>query len=102
MPPNRLESALKLGRSLTLPLSKRPHPCLLYSMFLLACRGSTSPAIRVLESHFLSIAQKQLEKSISKADRLFDAVRASTLLATYHYGAAHFHEGWMMAGRAAR
>lgn len=88
--------------SLTLPVSKRPHPCLLYSMYLLASRVSSSASIRALEKHFYSIASRQLDESISKADRLFDATRAATLLAVYKYSNAKYHEGWMMVGLAAR
>ncbi|WVQ95964.1 hypothetical protein IAU59_003063 [Kwoniella sp. CBS 9459] len=88
--------------SLTLPPAKRPHPCLLYSMYTLASRVSTSPPIRSLEPHFYSIASRQLEESIGHADRLLDATRASTLLAIYKYSKARYHEGWMMTGQAAR
>ncbi|WVR07980.1 hypothetical protein IAU60_005023 [Kwoniella sp. DSM 27419] len=88
--------------SLTLPPAKRPHPCVLYSMYTMASRVSTSPSIRTLEPHFYSIAAKQLEESIANADRLLDATRASTLLAIYKYSKARYHEGWMMTGQAAR
>ncbi|OCF34322.1 hypothetical protein I316_03836 [Kwoniella heveanensis BCC8398] len=88
--------------SLTLPPAKRPHPCLLYSMYTLASRISTSAPIRSLEPHFYSIASRQLEESIGHADRLLDATRASTLLAIYKYSKARYHEGWMMTGQAAR
>ncbi|WVF68407.1 hypothetical protein IAT40_003172 [Kwoniella sp. CBS 6097] len=88
--------------SLTLPPAKRPHPCLLYSMYTLASRISTSSPIRSLEPHFYSIASRQLEESIGHADRLLDATRASTLLAIYKYSKARYHEGWMMTGQAAR
>ncbi|WWC95459.1 hypothetical protein V866_002323 [Kwoniella sp. B9012] len=88
--------------SLTLPAHKRPHPCLLYSMYTLASRTSDSPPIRQLEPHFYKIASSQLETSIGMADRLLDATRASTLLAIYKYSKARYHEGWMMTGQAAR
>jgi hypothetical protein len=88
--------------SLSLPPSKRPHPCLLYSMYLLASRISSSPSIRALETHFANIASRQLEESIAKADRLFDATRAAAILSTYKYSNARYHEGWMMVGLAAR
>lgn len=88
--------------SLSLLPSKRPHPCLLYSMYLLASRISASPSIRALETHFATIASRQLEESIAKADRLFDATRAACILATYKYSNARYHEGWMMVGLAAR
>ncbi|WVW86826.1 hypothetical protein I302_108881 [Kwoniella bestiolae CBS 10118] len=88
--------------SLTLPTHKRPHPCLLYSMYTLASRISDSPPIRQLEPHFYKIASSQLETSIGMADRLLDATRASTLLAIYKFSKARYHEGWMMTGQAAR
>lgn len=71
-------------------------------MYLMASRISSSPAIRSLEPHFHSIASRQLDESISRADRLFDAVRAATILATYKYSLARYHEGWMMSGLAMR
>jgi hypothetical protein len=88
--------------ALTLPPAKRPHPALLYSMFLMASRITTSPPIRALEPHFYSIACKQLDEAIARADRLFDAVRAATILGVYKYSLARYHEGWMMTGVAAR
>nr|XP_018260194.1 uncharacterized protein I303_07111 [Kwoniella dejecticola CBS 10117]OBR82352.1 hypothetical protein I303_07111 [Kwoniella dejecticola CBS 10117] len=88
--------------SLTLPANKRPHPCLLYTMYTLASRISDSPPIRHLEQHFYKIASSQLEQSIGMADRLLDATRASTLLAIYKFSKARYHEGWMMTGQAAR
>ncbi|KAK8849759.1 hypothetical protein IAR55_005094 [Kwoniella newhampshirensis] len=88
--------------SLTLPPAKRPHPCLLYSMYTMASRISTSPSISQLEPHFYSIASRQLEEAIMHADRLLDACRASTILAVYKFSKARYHEGWMMTGQAAR
>ena len=71
-------------------------------MYLMASRISSSQAIRSLEMHFYSIAARQLDESITKADRLFDAVRAASILAVYKYSHARYHEGWMMTGQAAR
>jgi nitrate reductase assembly molybdenum cofactor insertion protein NarJ len=71
-------------------------------MYLLASRISSSPSIRALETHFANIASRQLEESIAKADRLFDATRAAAILSTYKYSNARYHEGWMMVGLAAR
>ncbi|WWC92908.1 uncharacterized protein L201_007870 [Kwoniella dendrophila CBS 6074] len=88
--------------SLTLPAHKRPHPCLLYTMYTVASRISDSPPIRQLETHFYKIASSQLEESIGMADRLMDATRASTILAVYKFSKARYHEGWMMTGQAAR
>ncbi|KAL0255322.1 hypothetical protein I308_100120 [Cryptococcus tetragattii IND107] len=88
--------------SLSLPLSKRPHNCLLYSMYTMASRISTSQPIRNLEPHFHSIACRQLELAITQADKLLDAIRASSILAVYKYSIARYHEGWMMSGQAAR
>ena len=41
-------------------------------------------------------------RALANADRLLDATRAATILAVYKYSLARYHEGWMMAGRAAR
>ena len=83
-------------------MAKRPHPCLLYSMYLMASRISKSASIRSLEPHFYSIALRQLEEAIARADRLLDATRASSILAVYKYSLGRYHEGWMMIGQAAR
>jgi len=94
--------ALLVDASLSLPAASRPHPCLLYTMYLMASRISSSQPIRSLEKHFYDIAMEKLEESIVNADRLFDAVRAATVLAVYKYSLAKYHEAWMMTGRASR
>jgi hypothetical protein len=71
-------------------------------MYLMASRISTSPPIRALEAHFYSIASRQLDESIARADRLLDATRAAAILAVYKYSLARYHEGMMMGGMAAR
>lgn len=96
----RVATADKL--SLSLPPARRPHPCLLYAMYLTASRISTSPAIRALEPHFHTIAARQLDESIALADRLFDAVRAGTILSIYYFSLARYHQGFMTTGTTAR
>ncbi len=71
-------------------------------MYLTASCISSSPSIRSLEHHFYAIAARQLDESITRADRLFDAVRAASILAVYKYSLARYHEGWMMTGQASR
>ena len=71
-------------------------------MYLMGSRISTSVPIRALEPHFYKIAAEQLDESIAASDRLFDAVRAATILAVYKYSLAKYHEGWMLVGRATR
>ncbi|KAL7423900.1 hypothetical protein Q5752_001485 [Cryptotrichosporon argae] len=88
--------------ALTKPMSQRPHPCLLYAMYLLATRISSSPPIRALEGRFCEIAEQRLQESIKNGDRLLDACRAASMLAVYKYSLAKYHEGWMMTGTAAR
>ncbi|WWD17595.1 hypothetical protein CI109_102036 [Kwoniella shandongensis] len=88
--------------SLTLTPSKRPHRSLLYSMYLLACKASTSPSIRVLDNHFLTICLKSIDEGIARVDRLFDVLRACNMVAVHYYGAGRVYEGWVMAGKAAR
>ena len=63
---------------------------------------SNSPPIRSLEPHFYSVAMRQLDEAVSHIDRLFDAVRAASILAFYKYSLSRYHEGWMMIGEAAR
>ncbi|WVQ77553.1 hypothetical protein IAR50_007241 [Cryptococcus sp. DSM 104548] len=88
--------------SLSLPPTKRPHPCLLYAMYTMASRLTSSPAIRQLESHFYTLASSHLATATAQADRLMDATRAGTILAAYTYSKAKYHEGWLMTGQAAR
>ncbi|ODN84983.1 hypothetical protein L202_00828 [Cryptococcus amylolentus CBS 6039] len=88
--------------SLSLPPTKRPHPCLLYAMYTMASRLTSSPSIRQLESHFYSLAITHLATATAQADRLMDATRAGTILAAYTYSKAMYHEGWLMTGQAAR
>lgn len=71
-------------------------------MYLMACRISSSHPIRSLEKHFYAIALEKLDESLASADRLFDAVRAATIIAVYQYSVAKFHEAFMMTSRAAR
>ena len=97
----RLDPASQLtGLSLTLPMSQRPHPCLLYAMYLMASKLSPSPAIRALEPHFHSIASRQLSEAILQSDRLFDAVRAASILAVYYFSLGRYIEGFTTTGTA--
>lgn len=68
----------------------------------MAARSSDAPSIRSLESHFYSIALRQLEEAVARCDRILDATRAASMLAVYKYGLAKYHEGYMMTGMAAR
>ena len=70
-------------------------------MYLMASKLSPSSAIRALEPHFHSIASRQLSEAISHSDRLFDAVRAGSILAVYYFGLARYVEGFSMTGTAA-
>jgi hypothetical protein len=71
-------------------------------MYTMAARSSDAASIRGLESHFYSIALRQLEEAVARCDRILDATRAAAMLAVYKYGLAKYHEGYMMTGMAAR
>lgn len=88
--------------SLAMPLTKRPHPCLLYSMYTFVSRFSPSAKLRKLEDHFAEIATTQLRESVQNVDRVFDAIRASNIMAVYYYSKAQYHVGTMMTAQAAR
>lgn len=88
--------------SLDMPASKRPHPCLLYAMYALVARSSPSPKLQKLEEHFAEIAATQLQQSVKSVDRIFDAVRASNIMALYYFSKAQYHLGTMMTNQASR
>ncbi|ODN80430.1 hypothetical protein, variant [Cryptococcus amylolentus CBS 6039] len=87
---------------LTLPPASRPHPPLLYTMYLLACRRSTNPALRRLEASFFAIAERQIQTGITKCDRLLDVIRATALMTNYLVSVHRYNEGYHMAGAAIR
>jgi len=86
--------------SLTLPASKRPHPCLLNAIYLNSASKSPNPSLRSLESHFLNIAIARLNEAVSSLDRLMDAVRAATILAVYRFQKNQYQAGIMMNAQA--
>ena len=68
----------------------------------MAARTSASPAINALEKRFFDTAAAQLDEAITKSDRLFDALRATTLLCAYQYSHARYHQAWVTCGTAVR
>lgn len=87
---------------LTLPPSKRPHPGLLYIMYLNASRISTQPALRALEPRFYELAKVKIEKGLREGDRLLDIVRALTLMAGYLFSKEWYNLGYNVAGQTIR
>lgn len=88
--PHRNKCALELHipkflASLCLPSTSEhsPHPALVDAMCLAACALSRKPAFRRHEPYLLSQTRKHLAESLAQADRLFDFVRASAILARY-------------------
>lgn len=71
-------------------------------MYLMVARFSTSQKLRQLESHFLGIVQSQLQESVARQDRLFDAMRATCILAIYKYSVADYGMGSVLTGQAGR
>ncbi|CAE6384828.1 unnamed protein product [Rhizoctonia solani] len=79
--------------SLDLPINKRPHPCLMNSIYLLGCHYAPGGSLSHLEPMFLSKARSSLAESLEHADRLKDFLFASALLACYFYFKGRLLEG---------
>ncbi|CAE6385529.1 unnamed protein product [Rhizoctonia solani] len=79
--------------SLDLPINKRPHPCLMNSIYLLGCHYSPGGSLSHLEPMFLAKARSSLAESLEHADRLKDFLFASALLACYFYFKGRLLEG---------
>lgn len=79
--------------SLDLPINKRPHPCLMNTIYLLGCHYSPGGSLSHLEPMFLSKARASLAESLEHADRLKDFLFASALLACYFYFKGRLLEG---------
>lgn len=63
-------------------------------MCLAACALSRKPALRRHEPYLLSQTRKHLAESLAQADRLFDFIRASAILARYLTFRSRFLEGY--------
>jgi hypothetical protein len=87
---------------LTLPPPKRPHPSLVYAMYLIAARRSTQPSIKQLETQFYDITSNHVNVSIANSDRLLDTVRAMALVVNYLFSRERYRQGYHMAGAAIR
>ncbi|WVQ99796.1 hypothetical protein IAU59_006938 [Kwoniella sp. CBS 9459] len=77
----------------------RPHPCLLNAMYLMTCRASPVEALRRKEALFYSRAKEQMDLAIGKDKRMFDAMRAGTLITCYLFADQRLAEGWAMLGQ---
>lgn len=75
----------KFLASLCLPSTSEhsPHPALVDAMCLAACAFSRKAGLRRHEPYLLSQTRKHLAESLAQADRLFDFIRASAILARY-------------------
>lgn len=87
---------------LTLPPAKRPHPALLYTLYLIATKRSSQPALRALETRFYEIARVKIDQGVREADRLIDIVRAITTMTGYLFSKEWYNVGYSMAGQAIR
>ncbi|WWD21845.1 hypothetical protein CI109_106333 [Kwoniella shandongensis] len=77
----------------------RPHPCLLNAMYLVSCQASPVESLRRRESLFLKRAKEGMDQAIGKDQRMFDAMRAGTVLCAWLHGAERHPEGWAMMGQ---
>lgn len=87
---------------LTLPPAKRPHPALVYMMYLYGCQSSPQQSLRNLESRFYEIAQAKIAQGIREADRPLDIVRALTLMSSYLFAKEWYNLGYNFVGQAVR
>jgi hypothetical protein len=98
-------SAINIPRfyaRLTLPLSKRPHPSLMYVMYLLGCRLSEQPALRRLEQRFFEIASQKIHQGMGVGDRPLDLIRAMALIIGYLFAKELYNAGYTFIGQAIR
>ncbi|KAK8846526.1 hypothetical protein IAR55_005612 [Kwoniella newhampshirensis] len=77
----------------------RPHPCLLNAMYLVTCRASPVQSLRQRENVFLNRAKEAMDRAVGEDRRLFDAMRAGTLMTAWFYGKERHAEGWAMQGQ---
>ncbi|KDQ07872.1 hypothetical protein BOTBODRAFT_38433 [Botryobasidium botryosum FD-172 SS1] len=88
--------------SLSLPPEKGPHPALIDTMCLIACAFSRKRYMRKHEPYILSQARMHLAQSLAQADRLFDFIRASTLLSRYYAFRGRFIEAFTTISTCAK
>ncbi|KAF8311565.1 hypothetical protein DL93DRAFT_2208478 [Clavulina sp. PMI_390] len=81
---------------------KRPHPCLMDAIYLLACYISRDDSVRQYEAGLLSRARQGLCESLEHSDRLWNFVQASTLIAFYLYQNGRFIEAYHQTCQVAR
>lgn len=58
----------------------------------MTCRSSHHAHVRFLEETFYDRASRGVDDAIGKDERLFDAMRAATLLAPWLYGRGRYPE----------
>lgn len=85
-------------QSLLLPEDdqNRPHPALVESMCLSACRLSNRN-LEYLEPYFLSHATRLMDVSLSMVDRLLDFIVATALVSRYSFYTGQDIRGTYMA-----
>lgn len=88
--------------SFTLPPTKRPHPALLYSIYLLAARRSNIPKLKALEPRFCEIAERQINEGNRNNDRLLDLTQALVLFIHYLVTLEAFNLAYTATGLAVR
>jgi hypothetical protein len=87
---------------LTLPPTKRPHPALMYTMYVCGVRQSSQPSLRSLEGRFYEIAQAKIHQGLREADRLLDILRALILMTGYLFAREWYSLAYNTAGSTIR
>ncbi|RXK35338.1 hypothetical protein M231_07410 [Tremella mesenterica] len=87
---------------LTWPPARRPHPALMYAMFLVGAGSSTQPSLRRLESTFLEIAEQQIKSGVRTHDRIIDVIRGMVIVVNFYYIKEEYNLGYSMVCQAAR
>jgi hypothetical protein len=87
---------------LSLSRSQRPHPALLYAMYVVGSGRSTRRALRDLQPRFLEIAQRNISDAVAENDRLVDIIRAQAVLANHFFMTERYSAGYHIAGAAVR
>ena len=88
--------------SLTLPPAKRPHPALLYSIYLMAARRSSSPKLKALEPKFCEVVEHQINEGNRRNDRLLDLTQALVLFVNYLVTIEAYNIAYAATGLAVR
>ncbi len=68
----------------------------------MTCRASQMAHIRAREDTFYDISNRAVDDAIGKDKKLFDGLRAATLLASWLYAMGRYPEVWLVCSTRAR